>query len=148
MTVYKKSIKTRLVLFLVSFVVVSALFAISFLTLNASKSNAAGDFINGYRFGISFSVLAGLIYYIIYYYLILQSEEKLRKSYIDETDERKIMIAQKAGSNGMGLVVLGLAIASVISSFFDDKVSITLIITCLVTVLIHSGLKLYYKNKF
>lgn len=59
------------------------------------------DFIAGMSLGMCVGIAMVAIFYIIQMTLALRNEEKLKKLYISETDERIALIRTKAGGTGI-----------------------------------------------
>lgn len=78
---------------------------------------------------------------------VLRDEELLKKLYIKEKDERRMMIMQKTGSIGINICILGLGISTIISGFFNETVFFTLLATTMFTALVKGVFKIYYYHK-
>ncbi|MGL4337118.1 MAG: hypothetical protein ACRCST_09525 [Turicibacter sp.] len=74
----------------------------------------------------------------------LRSDEKLRALYIKEHDERRQLIMQQTGSIGFEIAIVGLMVAIIVSSFFNQVVMITLTCVILFLSFVKGILKLYY----
>ena len=87
------------------------------------------------------------IVFMAKYVAALKSEEKLKKLYIKETDERRIAIRTQAGRTGLCIVFGTLIIAVLISGYFSKTVFFTLLGVSLFTSLVMILTKLYYNMK-
>ncbi len=142
---YKKKIKNRQILLNTALLgTCSSLL----LTRNFGNGTRTSDFIAGFQTGIAIGLLVLLIAFIVKYSVALKKEEQLKKLYISETDERKLLIHQKSGSIGMNITMFGLATATAIAGNFDDIVFFTLLGACLFVCLIRGVLKIYYFKKY
>ena len=103
--------------------------------------------IHGFNAGMILGLMGVIVFYIFLYAAALRNDEKLRKIYIKETDERLLLIYQKSGSVGMNIAMIGLIAGGFISAYFNVTVFITLISAGVFVSLIRDGLKLYYKYK-
>lgn len=100
-------------------------------------------FIAGAAMGVTLLLLAGLIRNL----LAMRSEEKLRRMYAKDYDERTIQICQKGQAAGMCICLLLLLPACIIAGYFSMTVFITLVAVIAAESLITGGAKLYYRGK-
>jgi hypothetical protein len=106
------------------------------------------EFVSGYQLGIFISVEVLLAVYVVKYVLAIKSDEALKKMYIQETDERKRMIRQMAGSNATLICYISLIIATVVAGYFNEAVFFTLLGVIVFTALVMGSLKLYFWKKY
>ena len=99
-------------------------------------------FIAGAAMGVTLLLLAGLVRNL----LAMRSEEKLRRMYAKDYDERTIQICQKGQAAGMRICLLLLP-ACIIAGYFSMTVFITLVAVIAAESLITGGAKLYYRGK-
>ncbi len=85
---------------------------------------------------------------IAQYSAALKDDKKLKKLYIDETDERTRLIREKSDSLTFNLIIGILAASVFISSFFSRTVFYTIGAVLLVVALIKGGCQLYYNKKY
>lgn len=78
----------------------------------------------------------------------LKDEEKLKKLYITENDERHQYISAKIGGIGINIVIGCLTLGAVISGYFHEVVFFTLIATMLFAVIVKLVLTLVYSKKY
>ena len=78
----------------------------------------------------------------------MRDEKTLKRLYIEENDERSIMIMQKTGAIGMTICNVGLAFAAVIAGFFNQVAFFSLFGAAVFTALVKGFFKLYYHCKF
>ena len=117
--VYRKKVQRRLVwmrLLAVTFVVVELV-----VSRWIAESNAT-NFIWGGCIGGGLTALVVLFQQS----KALKDDEKLRKMYIEEHDERKQAIRAKAGQPMVIYLSLGLAMTAAVVFFFNETVAITL----------------------
>jgi len=145
---YKDKLKKRL-FFLTSCLILYIVANCVMYVYVGTKGNVnITNFIQGFQFGIGFVVMALFVYHITNYVSALRNEKKLKNIYIEETDERKLMIYQKSGSAGMTFAIGGLAGASVLAGYYDTTIFFTLLGACFFVATIRAVLKLYYQNKY
>ena len=122
------------------------------LTRNYVKATSASEtaqaFIGGFQVGILAILLGALLYFIIRNILAMRDQERMKKLYVYETDERRKFIRQQSGSMGMNIILYGLAAGTVVAGNFNDTVFFTLLGACLFVSLVRSFLKLYYRKKY
>lgn len=111
------------------------------------RDGQINSFVHGFHFGIGISLIGISVFAIIQYVLALRKEDKLKKIYIEENDERSLLIYQKSGSIGINITMFGLAAGSVIAGYFNVIVFFTLIAACLFTAVVRLVLKVYYNKK-
>ncbi len=140
---YKKSLKTKNFWMIL---IIIFIFAIYLILLINKK------FIDEYDLGFSLGVFTGLSVEILFFItrnlLTLRNEDKLRRLYIKEHDERSLMIKQKTGSIGIQICMIGLGIASLVSIFFDKTVFYSLFAALFFIAIVKAILKIYYMKKF
>ncbi|MEK3702860.1 hypothetical protein MKY87_01935 [Paenibacillus sp. FSL R7-0198] len=93
------------------------------------------SFIKGFHTGAFIGVEVAIAFFLVRYIKASKNEAELKKQYIEENDERSIMILQRAGTLSTAIILIGLGVASVIAGFFNPLIFYTLL-TCLLFVLI------------
>ena len=147
MEVYRKKIKTRIligagIIFL----------GIAWITFNRFFGELIGAhedtiiYVHEATSGLLSGLLALVIIYIIRCQFAIRDDEKLKKLYIKETDERALFIYQKSGSIGMNISVAGLLLGALVCAYINIIVAATLLGACLFISLIRGFLKLYYRK--
>ncbi|OMF61293.1 hypothetical protein MKY66_16375 [Paenibacillus sp. FSL R5-0766] len=102
------------------------------------------SFIKGFHTGAFIGVELAVAFFLVRYIKASNNEAELKKQYIEENDERSVMILQRAGTLSTAIILIGLGIASVIAGFFNPLIFYTLL-TCLLFVLIvFFALWMYY----
>jgi hypothetical protein len=101
----------------------------------------------GFITGASTGILILMITFLVRNIIALCDEQKLKKLYVKETDEREIQIWTSARATSMQIFLMGGLVAGIAAGYFNMVVSIT-IIAC---IFIHSILgflcMLYYRIK-
>lgn len=143
---FREKIRVRTLCTLV--IVVSLAVSYLILFLNQDKLPKIPSFIMGFHTGVLCGFGLLLIRDIFKNLRAMKDEKELKKLYIEENDERKIMIMQKTGAMGMTICTIGLGFATVISGFFNEIVFFSLLGATVFTTLIKGLFKIYYYNKF
>lgn len=141
---YKQKLKLRIVFLLIGAVLTAVLFFICSLFQKSMAETEANAFIRGFQTGI-FAAMEGIMLFTICRYLgALRKDSKFKKIYIQETDERKQLIALKSTSLGQTVSAYLLLTATVISGFFNTTVFFTLLAAVLAISSVSIFLKLYF----
>ncbi|WP_340017559.1 hypothetical protein [Paenibacillus sp. FSL H3-0457] len=105
------------------------------------------SFIKGFHTGAFIGVEVAIAFFLVRYIKASKNEAELKKQYIEENDERSVMILQSAGTLSTAIILIGLGIASVVAGFFNSLIFYTLL-TCLLFVLIvFFALWMFYARK-
>ncbi|WP_340386430.1 hypothetical protein [Paenibacillus sp. FSL E2-0151] len=105
------------------------------------------SFIKGFHTGAFIGVEVAVAFFLVRYIKASNNEAELKKQYIEENDERSVMILQRAGTLSTAIILIGLGISSVIAGFFNPLIFYTLL-TCLLFVLIvFFALWMYYARE-
>ncbi|NRD79022.1 hypothetical protein HPT25_16800 [Bacillus sp. BRMEA1] len=115
---------------------------------NRSNQNNASDFSRGVQVGIFIGISLMVFYYIGKLRNTLKNEALLKKLYVEENDERKILIQQKTGRTTTIIVGFSIAIAIIIAGFYNIVVLITLLVTGFYLGVIKNIVKYYYNRKY
>lgn len=113
-----------------------------------TASEFARGYISGFQVGILLALMGTLLVFIVKHVMALRSPERLRELYISETDERKLLIKQRAGSVGMNIASYGLVAGTVVAGNINDTVFFSLFGASLFVATVRGFLKLYFRNKF
>ncbi len=151
MSDYRNSIKYRLILLIICTAVSIALVCVgALLTQQAetASSTFADGFVKGFPLGLFSGFIAIMIFLVVRCIRALNNGEFLKKLYIIENDERKIMIRQSAMGKSFFFTVGFLVVGVTVASFFNNMVTLTLTAVLIVHVLTGAVLKLYYYLKF
>ncbi|WP_339282720.1 hypothetical protein [Paenibacillus sp. FSL R5-0486] len=105
------------------------------------------SFIKGFHTGAFIGVEVAVAFFLVRYIKASNNEAELKKQYIEENDERSVMILQRAGTLSTAIILIGMGIASVIAGFFNPLIFYTLL-TCLLFILIvFFALWMYYARE-
>lgn len=100
----------------------------------------------GFITGVSCGVFALMFVTLIRNRHALKDDQKLKKLYVKEHDERTIQIQTLARNTAMQIMLLGGLVATAIAGYFSITVSLT-ILACIVTASIISLLLVGYYSK-
>jgi uncharacterized membrane protein len=121
------------------------------LTRQYEKVLSVSEFLQGFVEGFQVGIIVALFGFMIFCFIrnvaAMKNPDRMKRLYISETDERKLMIIQKSGSDGMNIVMYGLAVGTAVAGNLNDTVFFTLLGACLFVILIRGFMKLYYYKK-
>lgn len=137
---YKRKVKNRLIFAGIYCAIILILIAVAMID---SLNDSATAFNLGFGIGIELVV----IFFMGKYFGALKSDDKLKKLYVEENDERRKHIDSKIGSTGINITILFIVTAMLIFNYFNQTVFITLLAVTLFIVTVKIVLKLYYNNK-
>lgn len=142
---FKEKIRVRTLV--MSVVVISLALSYLVLFLNQDKLPQMPSFIMSFHAGVLCGLGILLIRDIFKNLRAIRDEKELKKLYIEENDERTIMIMQKTGAMGITICIIGLGFATVIAGFFNGIVFFSLLGATVFTALIKGFFKIYYHHK-
>jgi len=150
---FRKKVRTRNIRGIVLLLIGAALLTMdSILGENIKSRVEAAGFFSGFGYSFNLGVICGImitaVFFIFQNVKALKDDEKLKKLYIAETDERNLFIYQKSGSVGMNVITVGLLIGASVSIYLNMTVFFTLLGACLFVSLIRLVFKLYYHKKY
>lgn len=128
--------------------VLTGLFIILLAVLNRSNQTNTGDFSRGVQIGIFIGISIMTLYLIGKLRNTLKNEEKLKKLYIEENDERRKWIEQKTGKTTILIVAFSMPVAIIVAGFYNVVVLMTLIGTLLFLFIITACVKYFYNKKY
>lgn len=129
--------------------IMSVIFMILSIIYNGSDFNQMHlKGMDGARVGACGGELGVSIIYIIQITNYLKNDEKLKKQYIKQSDERARDIREKSFSASLNIFIIIAAIGMFISSFFNPYVSITLWTTIMIIIVTYGLSFLYYSKKY
>ena len=142
---FKKALRLRMLL--------AGLYCLAVLAIIAFGVFRPGDaHVSDYIAGMSLGMCVGIafvaIFYIIQMALALRKEEKLKKLYISETDERLTLIRTKAGSTGIVCAISGLLLGAMVAGYYSAAVFFALVGAAVFVALVLGCLKGYYWLRF
>ncbi|WDV44217.1 hypothetical protein PV797_11835 [Clostridiaceae bacterium M8S5] len=144
--VLKKRINLYIILILFSCVAV--MFSNRFGSIYFADDDFLGGFIIGFQMGI-FLCVVGFAFKDIYTFTkALKNESKLKELYTKEKDERNQYIKDKIGLSGFNITLVAVALATIISGFFDKKVFFILLSVLSFITLVKCVLKIYYNKVY
>lgn len=88
-----------------------------------------------------------LRFFLAKYIKASKNDAELKKLYIEENDERSVVIIQNASLLSIVMILVGLAIASVIAGFFNSLIFYTLLATLLFVLIVFFSVWKYYTKK-
>ena len=109
--------------------------------------NGASDFSQGMILGVCIGGMVVAVFYAARNYAALQDEEKLKKLYIELTDERNNEISKETMKTASTVCMVVISLAVIISGFINETVSITLAADIFVSAIITVIVNAYYKKK-
>lgn len=118
------------------------------LIINHKRLPVLPDFIYGFQTGIFAGLELILLFILGKNITAMKTDVALKKLYIQEHDERKLMIKQKTGSIGFEIYTIGICFAIIVSGFFNQTVFFTLLGVTVFIEFIQFFLKIYYTKKF
>ncbi len=137
---FRQRVRNRLIFAGIYCAIILILTAISRIV---GLNNSATDFTLGFGIGIEVVVI-----FIMGKNLgALKNEDKLKKLYVEENDERQKYIDAKIGGTGINIALVSLSLAMLISNYFSQIVFFTLLSTTLFIVAIKFALKIYYSKR-
>jgi len=147
---FKKVLKRKIALMSIfnALVIIFIAVTVAYGNRSIGGSENISDMIHGFQVGFFVGLQLVMVKYIGKYGNALRDEEKLKKLYVEENDERTKLIGDKIGGIGFNFTLGALATASVISGFFNEIVFATLAGVLIFSVLVKGSLKLYYRQKF
>jgi uncharacterized membrane protein len=102
----------------------------------------------GFISGASFGILGVMIFFLIRNIRALYNEKFLKKLYVQENDERQIQIWTAARAESTRVFLLAGLAACIIAGYFSITVSLTILVCILVHSLLGLGFKIYYSKKY
>lgn len=145
MTKFRKNVLSRVIWFVAAAVVAAAAYFTVYSVTGSMER--LDDFIRGFNAGVFTGVEGVCIIGAVYYALTLRNEEKLKKLFIDENDERTLLIQQKSGAAAFSIIAYSLLLATIVSGFFSRTVFFTLLAAVVFMFLTRIGMVLYYKHQ-
>ncbi|KOR89245.1 hypothetical protein [Paenibacillus solani] len=105
------------------------------------------SFIKGFHTGAFIGIEVAVVSFLVKYIKASKNEAELKKQYIEENDERSIMILHSASILSIAIILIGLGIASVIAGFFNPLIFYTLLVCLLFVLIVFFALWMYYAKK-
>ncbi|SED13417.1 hypothetical protein [Paenibacillus sp. GP183] len=108
----------------------------------------AGDLVHGLQFGIFIGMQIMILLVGKKLRTALRNESLLKTLYIEEHDERKKLVMQKANSLSLYVTLFSISLTAIVFGFFNVTISITLFAALIVILLTRIFTKQYYNRKF
>ena len=140
---FRKQAKRTLIIYIAVLIAAIALWS------GFSAVEAAGGENNSSNFGTGFcaGVIAFMAINILRYSTALKNDEKLKKLYIAETDERGKLICEKSDVSAFKVILCIVVLSAMVASFYSDMVFYTLIAVMLTIIFVKEGFRFYYRRK-
>lgn len=147
---FRKQVKKTLNIYravLIAAVVIFAFLNIAEITALFGEEST-NDLSNGFGTGACASIITLMAIAIYRYNSALKNDEKLKKLYILETDERERLIYEKTNSASFRTVIILLGFAAMAASFFSKTVFYTIVAIIMVIAFVQAAFKFYYRRKY
>lgn len=109
---------------------------------------STNDLSNGFGTGVCASIITLMIVNVSRYSTALKNDEKLKKLYILETDERERLIYEKSNSSSFRAVIILLGLAAMVASFFSKPIFYTIVAIIMAIAFVQAAFKFYYRRKY
>lgn len=109
--------------------------------------NGTDDFALGLVSGVFSGIMLVSMFNLARIHAALHNEEKFKKMYIQETDERNIEISKETMKTASVTSLMVTAIAVIVSGFLNPVISMTLGISIMVDAVIAVAIRSYYNKK-
>lgn len=109
--------------------------------------NGADDFAVGLVSGMFSGIMIVSIFNLARIHTALHNEEKLKEMYIQQTDERNIVISKETMKTSSVVSLMATAFAAIVFGFFNPVISMTLGISIMADAVITIAVQFYYKKK-
>ncbi|HHT14315.1 MAG TPA: hypothetical protein GXZ86_00380 [Clostridiales bacterium] len=143
MKAYRKTIQNRINLFSLLILIAAALGVYD--TFFASEQIKASPMFN-FQLGLTAALALMSLVGIFYNKLVLDDEQKLKKQYYKENDERMKAVKAKAGLPAVWVYSALMIVAGMIVGYFNELIFITLIAAAVVQLLLASVIQLIYQK--
>lgn len=129
-------------------IIVTAIYCVIVLALIIAAAVADfNDVATSFNLGFGTGIGAVAVFFMIKYCGALKNEEKLKKLYIEEHDERQKHVDALVGRTGINIIVLSFVLAMLITHYFSRTIFYTLLAATLFTVAVKAILGVYYNKK-
>lgn len=145
---FRVELKKRILVVPIASAVIILVTVLGIIYKAEGSNEGVSDFISGFHFGFTIGILGVSIVLAIKYAIALRDEEKLRKLYIKETDERTLYIQSQIGGAGINIIIAGLAIGTVIAGYMNEVAFFTLLGAVFFTGAVKITLKVFYNHKY
>ncbi len=139
---FKKQLIFRTVFLFIFVVLIAAAYIVIYVNIEEKPVSAA------YSSGFCTGLLAGAAVYAARYIPALKDEEKLKKLYVAENDERERFIREKTASGSFSLFAFILGAGIIISTLVSPETARVLGIVLGGMVLVKMIFNFYYRRKY
>ena len=109
------------------------------------------DFFGGVINGIRGAVVIAFVIYLIFAFvknvLAIRNEEKLKKMYFEEYDERALAISEHSSRVTYNITIYIILVCCVITGLYNTTISMTLLVVWIFILLIRIITMSFYSNK-
>lgn len=146
---YAKKLKTQSILIIIAILALIAVQVLSFTgVIEPVYPNVRfADFWQGFIAGASGGITALLIIGLVINIRAICNEERLKKLYIKENDERTAAVCTKGKSAGASVGIGFIFVAGMISGYFNITIFATAIACAVILSLFTAGGQFYYSQK-
>lgn len=130
-------------------VLLSVIFCLSglFIYVALIRITGAPEYTKGILFGVLSGSLTVSVFNIFRLMPLLQDEEKLKKAYIAETDERNTLIQKESARTVLSISIMIAALAAIAASFFNPVITLTLSANIILIGIVSIAVTAYYNKK-
>lgn len=133
---------------LITAIVIFAALNIFEITGILESETVESDIGNGFGTGICTAIIFFMAISIYKCSSALKNEDKLKKLYIAETDERERLIYEKTNSSSFRTIIILLGLSEMIASFLSKTVFNTIFVIIIAIAFIQVAFKFYYRRKY
>jgi len=116
--------------------------------MDAAWMTESSDAARGVLAGLLSVVSVGIARIIARNLQALRNPEVLKQRFIQETDERLMLIRQQSGEAAFNIILTGLLLGVTVSCFIDETIFAVLLAVLVFVAATRVGMKLYYKRKW
>lgn len=141
---FRKQAKKTRIIYIVLLIAAIALWVVFNAVEIAGHENNSSNFGRGFCAG----VIGLMAVNIARYSAALKDDEKLKRLYIAETDEREKLICEKSDSSSFKTILCIIVLSAMVASFYSDTVFYTLVAVMLTIMFVKAGFRFYYRRKY
>lgn len=142
----QKTLNVYRAVLIAAIVILIVLNIIEIAAMSGEKNT--NDLSNGFGTGACASIITLMIINISRYSAALKNDEKLKKLYILETDERERLIYEKSSSSSFRAVIILLGLSAMVASFFSKPIFYTIVAIIIAIAFVQAAFKFYYRRKY
>lgn len=152
---YKIRIKNRMIFDMIGtvvFIPVAVYALIKYWNIEGVISGTPiKDFIGGVINGIRGAVVIAFVFYLMFSFaknmLAIRNDEKLKKMYFEEYDERALAISEHSSRVTYNITIYTILVACVITGLYNATISMTLLVVWIFILLTRIITVSFYNNK-